>query len=575
MTWWDDLLSVKYLADWKDAVVHATIGALPAYTRTGNLITADANGAAAAIDGIAPTLGGSLLLWHGASGADNGIYTWTTLGSGSGKWSLTRREDADTDSDVTEGLCCRVARGTAHGGQIARLTTTGAIALNTTALTFVLESPAGLPAAGALDEVIVSNGAAWVAGAVNLAAPAAVGASILRVTNGGTGIVLGAANTVLRVNAGGTAIESVLLTTANLSATAGIVGTQLSATAGIVGTQLSATAAIAATQLAAGAVGTVLAGGASNAFTATPTVTSVLCGASAAAGNSVTAAGMRMGETVASPTWQQDARTTDAAPQSITITPQAPFATATGANRDPGGCIVVLSAPAGASTVEAAFTVKRGATVVGKIGPYPGAPTLSLLWLVDAPSTSNYTILGSSGGVTLNSPSGGSVELGIGGGVVLSLLSTTFDFKPTAAAPQFGQSIRTSDAATNNLTVAAQSAWASSTGANVHGGHLLLRGGAEKGAAAGKKGGVRLQLNATTETLVEATEVAIGQRVVALCLGADVTATELPASTGDRVVYVANCATAPTATPVSGGILYASAGNLFWRNTAGVSTQLN
>jgi len=162
MSWWNELLAVKYLADWKDAVIHATTGALPAYSRVGNVITADANGAAPTIDGVAPTLGGSLLLWHGASGVDNGIYTWTTLGSGSGKWSLTRRADADSDDDVSEGMCCRVARGTLHGGSVARLTTTGAISLNTTSLAFAVEKVAGLTDGTADGQVPTWSAGAWV-----------------------------------------------------------------------------------------------------------------------------------------------------------------------------------------------------------------------------------------------------------------------------------------------------------------------------------------------------------------------------------------------------------------------------
>lgn len=71
-----------------------------------------------------------------------------------------------------------------------------------------------------------------------------------------TPVVTGAPNLAADVNTPLTALASVVngnLDTNNLSASAGIVGTQLSAGAAIAGTQLSASAAIAGTQLASAA----------------------------------------------------------------------------------------------------------------------------------------------------------------------------------------------------------------------------------------------------------------------------------------------------------------------------------
>lgn len=157
--------------------------------------------------------------------------------------------------------------------------------------TTLATNASGLPAGTATYQPLTWNGSAWVGAALNLAQAAAV-TGVLGVANGGvpvpanpaddakvltasggtytwtvapTGLpALGAANTVLRVNAGGVAVEYAKLTTANLDAAAGIVGTQL-----------SATAAIAASQLAAGGANTVLQGGTPNTWTATPTVTSL------------------------------------------------------------------------------------------------------------------------------------------------------------------------------------------------------------------------------------------------------------------------------------------------------------
>lgn len=87
--------------------------------------------------------------------------------------------------------------------------------------------------------------------------------------------------------------------------------------------------------------------------------------------------------------------------------------------------------------------------------------------------------------------------------------------------------------------------------------------------------GLSVGINTAAGTMIEAVEVSAGRRVVSLALGADLTTTEMPANTGDRVVYVADCATAPTANPVSGGVLYSSGGDLYWRSSGGVTTQLN
>lgn len=563
----------------------------------------------------------------------------------------------------------------------------------------------------ATGQTLIWNGSAWVAGALNLALAAAV-TGLLPTAN----LAYGAANTVLRTNAGATAAEWAKLTTANLDAAAGIVGTQL-----------SATAAIAASQLASGGAGTVLAGGTPNTWTATPTVTSLAAtyialgadpadagairlshamgvygesntpgtdravltwgvaaadtvalgdvnvatqvigssvsgyvGASArlylAAGASdqisfgatpATTGYVRLphggtiegrnsadsgnvpiiswgavtdsisigptgsgttylrtsnvsyntGSTVwtldsarfrfyagfalhwdtasANPTIIHDTRTTDAAPQNFTLAPQAPFASATGANRVPGSLVVNIAVPTNSGTTEGYLAVKRGGVFVAQLGVVPAATSYSALYLGNlTPSGTNYTLAYDGSANLLVSTPGTSLYLNVAGALNLRLQSGGLRWQESIVSPVFGHETKTTDTATQNLTLRAQSAYTSAS-TNKDGGHLLLQGGAEKGSAAGKKGGVRIQLNGTTETMVEATEVAIGRRVVALCRGSDLTTTQMPANTGDGVIYIANAATAPTATPVSGGIMYASSGDIYWRDDAGISSQLN
>lgn len=64
---------------------------------------------------------------------------------------------------------------------------------------------------------------------------------------------------------------------------------------------------------------------------------------------------------VTSPTITQSAKSTDAAPATMSIAPQAPFATATGANRVPGSCAVTIGSPTNAGTTHGSFSVSIAA----------------------------------------------------------------------------------------------------------------------------------------------------------------------------------------------------------------------
>lgn len=83
---------------------------------------------------------------------------------------------------------------------------------------------------------------------------------------------------------------------------------------------------------------------------------------------------------------------------------------------------------------------------------------------------------------------------------------------------------------------------------------------------------VSFQLQANNTTQAEAAYIAAARRVVALNRGSALTATEMPANTGDEVVYQGNAATNPTANSVGGPIHYASAGASIARGTGGTIT---
>lgn len=165
------------------------------------------------------------------------------------------------------------------------------------------------------------------------------------------------------------------------------------------------------------------------------------------------------------------------------------------------------------------------------------------------------------------------VSLGIGGGGYVYVPGVTsggtLAIAETIASPLINQEDKTTGNA-ETFTISAQT----SLGGNGNGGTLALAGGSPHGT--GRKGGVQLSLDETSaEPMVEVAEVATGRRAVVLGLGAAVTATELPAGTGDRVVYIADYATAPTANPVSGQLLYAGGHALAARSPNGVTTDIS
>jgi len=123
--------------DWKESVRVATVGALPAYVRTDNRIVANANGVLPAQDGVALVDGDRMLLTTGAAGADNGIWSVTSIGSAGTPFELERTGDMDEDADVTSGLSVPIEEGMLYAAHAFRLATPNPIVLNVTALTFV------------------------------------------------------------------------------------------------------------------------------------------------------------------------------------------------------------------------------------------------------------------------------------------------------------------------------------------------------------------------------------------------------------------------------------------------------
>jgi hypothetical protein len=145
--------------DAKDSVRAAATAALPANTRTGNVLTADANGALPAQDTVSLSVGDRLMVPWEVTGANRGIYDVTALGDGSNPWVLTRSPDADTSEKVTSQMLVPVEEGATYAGKRFLLTTPDVITLNVTSLAFTLDAHLTGPTGGQVDQVCYAGAA--------------------------------------------------------------------------------------------------------------------------------------------------------------------------------------------------------------------------------------------------------------------------------------------------------------------------------------------------------------------------------------------------------------------------------
>ena len=153
----DDAVTKAYVdardagLDPKGSVRLITIAALPAVTAAGSgvgkTLTADAVGVLT-VDGVAMVLNDELIVNDQATGSDNGVYVMTTEGTGGVAFILTRRTDFDQDAEVTAGAHLFVAEGATKSDTGWVLSTNDPITVDTTALTFVQFSSAGVIIAG-------------------------------------------------------------------------------------------------------------------------------------------------------------------------------------------------------------------------------------------------------------------------------------------------------------------------------------------------------------------------------------------------------------------------------------------
>jgi len=109
--------------------------------------------AAFAPDGVTASVNDRILVYNQAAPAQNGIYTVTTVGSGSVAWVLTRATDANSyglksPTALGEGDAFFVTSGNTGAGETYVCNTSGIITFGTTAITFVQVSSAQIYSSG-------------------------------------------------------------------------------------------------------------------------------------------------------------------------------------------------------------------------------------------------------------------------------------------------------------------------------------------------------------------------------------------------------------------------------------------
>jgi hypothetical protein len=109
--------SVTTGLDIKANVVVATTTNLSAtYSSIGQTLTGNSNGALT-LDGVSLVVGNRVLVKDQTTLTQNGIYTVTTVGSGSAPFVLTRADDYNQSSEITAGSFTFVAAGTANSSK--------------------------------------------------------------------------------------------------------------------------------------------------------------------------------------------------------------------------------------------------------------------------------------------------------------------------------------------------------------------------------------------------------------------------------------------------------------------------
>lgn len=185
--------------NWKNVVRTATTAALPAYTYTAGVITATANGALTAQDGVTLVATDRLLVKNETStnAPFNGIYTVTQVGDVTHPYILTRALDVDTATELTAATVEVSPSATTQAGYIFRESNT-ITTIGTDNVSFIIVSHGldwvfgnGLSVSGNNVTVLASDASILVASG-GISVQLATGSAL---TTGGSGITVNVLST--------------------------------------------------------------------------------------------------------------------------------------------------------------------------------------------------------------------------------------------------------------------------------------------------------------------------------------------------------------------------------------------
>ena len=130
----------------------------------------------------------------------------------------------------------------------------------------------------------------------------------------------------------------------------------------------------------------------------------------------ITPAILQWPKATVSPSLKIAAQTTDTACTDVHIVAQAPFASATGTNRNPGNVDIDLASPTNGGTTEGYLRITRGGTQIMQLGSFPaGGSLVGMFAGSGAAGTGSLVFEGDGTSVSvINGPGGGSLRLTIG-----------------------------------------------------------------------------------------------------------------------------------------------------------------
>lgn len=242
-----------------------------------------------------------------------------------------------------------------------------------------------------------------------------------------------------------------------------------------------------------------------------------------------------------------------------------------------GASTILDATTSGVDLYKAFMTFQSGATnptISQTINTGNSGDILSLLGQNGDGSNKNGGPVVVGGGAKTGAGTDGSVTMKSGSSTILDVTTSGIDiykafvtFQSGATNPTITQLVNTG----NNGDIMSFIGQAGN-GTDKNGGPIIVKGGASTGA--GTSGAAQL-ISGDTGVYVEAAAIGADTRnIVALAGASGLTATQMPSSTGNRVVFIWNADTNPSANPVGGGILYVDAGALKYRGTSGTVTTL-